>query len=683
MSGQEQFKNIFSALEPSQSTIQEVLQMKKLSEITQALGLTQNQIGLYIKENLIHPAHDVRKHFESGVLTQREVQQLRAVQCLRIHEFGLEEIKYLTVCAEASHDYLRQKSEKKMILYSKKEDVLSAVAVLQGNAPEGGERESLRREIRRYHHLSQLPNEKQTIMQKHGSAMALSAIVLALLAYLLSQLSRPAARVMAILALLGIGGLIAFVSGIVYLVRKKPPKEYSCKTVAVIEKINRVTEFDASFAIGKSVVPGSGFREQGQGGVWQFVFMLWNEIRPDHYFPILKLSHNGKERIATFRFGGFKHAWKAGDTIPVYLSETDNGIVYPENTSYLVKKSVLALCAAVLLCGVFCIGIGPVTRAANHAFVVYNMKEILFGLERDVYEGTETATSKDILLEFTHFTGSKKLALECQKGDCIYLETQNTADGHDIRFRADMKPELGFIRPDQYRGNLLSESKAVYSIAEDGIYYLNVGAYQASGRVRASVFPGKKLAEQAGNALNALADSQTLALKGNTRLVKKDVTGATATLYYDHGRYYQRTEEKQNKVINVQEMLFDGSTGWMRLQGQEWITSEAVTSELELLSELRQHAQNLILHPECYYGISYMEGSFLCSMTSDFLESLSTDDTMGNLYALIDESSGKASFFRCVYGFLGGGDVTASIEVMEDVDPAAEIDRVVSQLSSQ
>lgn len=697
MRDRDEIQNVFSAFELPQNSIQEVLHMKKIDEITKTTGLSRNQIGLYIRENLIHPAQSARKHFEIGILTESELQQLRAVQALRIHDFGLEEIKYLTVCGEASSEYLETKSEKKLVLYRNMEDVLSAVAALQANAPEGKELEKLRKEIRHYDYLPKDPNAKPSFLQKHFSAIALSVILAILLLTLFARLYRPASKILAVLAFVGVGAMIALGSGIVYLVKRKPPKAYSCKGTAVIEKVDRVTEFDTSFAIGKSIVPGSGFREQGQGGVWQFVFMFWNEIRPDHYFPIVRFSHNGQERIATFRFGAFRHSLKAGDTIPVYWSEADDGIVYPENTSFMVQKSICALCIAFLLGGIFCMEIGPVSRAANHEFTVYNMREILFGMEGDTFEGTEEISDSEILLEFTHFTGSRNMTIACQKGDVIYLETDSAAEGLDIRFRAEMKTELGILRPDQHLGDALSSSRAVYAIAKDGVYKLNVSAYQAAGRIHAIVYHGADMANMAGNALNALADSQSLVLKSTFLEEKEKPAETTTTLYYDHGRYYQRTEEKSGDSILIREALFDGNTGWVRTQTPDaaqptdWTQSTDVSSEPELIAFLRAEAAKLTGESEIYKGISYLEGSFLCSMTDEYLERLSADAgsvtyTLGSLLTKIDESSGKATFFRQVLIFTEeqneksvSGDTTFSVEVLQDIDPSAEIEKYLGE----
>lgn len=684
MNEQERIQNVFSALTPSQSTIQEVLKMKRVSEISQTLEITKTQIGLYISENLIHPAREAKKHFDSGVMTEPEVQQLQAVKCLRIHDFGLEEIRYLSVCGEASADYLRQKSEKKLVLYTNMEDVLSAVAALQANAPEGRELEKLRKELRRFPGLPRDPNEKPTFGEKYGAAIALTGILLILLVILFAKLEYPAAKVLAVLVLCAIGGLIALVSGIVYLVRRKPPKEYSHKTMAVIRKLDRVTEFDTTFAMGRSIVPGAGFREQGQGGIWQFVFMFWNEIRPDHYFPIVEFTHGGKERIATFRFGGFRHTWKAGDTISVFYSEDDDGIACPEHTGFMVKKSVLALCAAAILFGVFFPAIGPVTRAASSDFMVRDLHEILFGIEDNIYEGTEQISDSEIRLDFTHFSGSRHLPLNCRKGDCIYVETADSLDDLQLHLFVDMKTNMGRMIPDQYLWDEEHNgSKAVYPIAADGTYWLDISAYRAAGWVHAAVFPGKDAAVMAGDALNALADSRSLALKAfvgpNTETVE-----STTTLCVDNGRYYLKTED----VGGIQEVLFDGSAGWVRSGSGQWEPSAEVLPEPKLLSGLRADAAMLTRETEHFRGISYLEGRFFCYMTDDYLEGLGSASrtyTLGNVYAELEEASRAVSLFRLTFDFKEGQDgktVSAvfTVRAAEDMDPFMEIERHLKEV---
>lgn len=697
MKDQEKIQNVFSVFEPSEEMIQEVLTMTKISELTQSLGLTKTQIGLYIKEDLVHPMKDALKHLESGVLTEAEVRQLEAVQCLRVHEFGLEEIKYLTICKNAWKDYLQHKSEKKLMLYSYMDDVLSAIAVLQANAPEGKELEKLQRELRRFDHIPKDPNYKPSFQEKNLPIIALSAVLGILLITLFAKLNSLASRILAILVFFAIGALIALGAGIVYLVKQKPPKAYSIKGMAKIEKVDIVTEFDTTIALGKTVVPGAGFREQGNGGIWQFVFMFWHEIRPDHYFPIVRFSHNGTERIATFRFGGFKHTWESGTTIPVYWSEADDGIVYPENTSFVVKKSICALCIAFLLGGIFCYAIGPVMNAASSIFAVHDIHEILFGMEEDTYEGTELITDSEILLDFSHFTGSKKLALNCKKGDCIYLETTDYDESPEIHFMTELNPGHGFMIADQINYDQVPLSKFVYSIDIDGTYYVNVDAYKATGRVHAMVSQGKDIAQKAGTALNALAETQCMAYKTTVIEKKEEPIETTIELSCDNGRYYQKTEVKTGDQIQIQEILFDGTMGWSRTQtpGSEltmWTQTTDIPAEPDLLSFLQTNGEKLIDQSECFEDISCLDGSFICYMTNDYLKALSEETEsleykLGHVYILFDEITQKATFFRLTFEYnetQGDKTVsvskTSSVDVMENTDSAAEIQKHIAEL---
>lgn len=722
MNAQEQFQNTFSVFELPQERLQEVLHMEKLTNIIQSTGLTESQIGLYIKEKLIHPAAEAQKHFRAGVLLEEEACQLKAVQCLRVHAFGLEEIKYLTVCADAAQAYLQKKSEEKLMLYRNMEDVQEAIGVLQSHCPEGKELAALKRDVRRYAALPKDPNYKPTWWENHYPAVILTGILAILLAGLFVKMQSLAAKVLLVLALMAIGALLALGSCVVYLVRRKPPKAYSHKGMAVVEKVDRVTGFDTSFAMGKSIVPGSGFREQGQGGVWQFVFMFWNEIRPDHYFPIVRFSHNGQERIATFRFGGFKHFLKVGDRIPVYWSDEDDGIVYPENTSFMVQKSLAALCIGVLLGGFFCAEIGPVFRAANSDILIDDLQSVLFGGSSEVYEGTQTAGERELHMEFTQFTGVRRFELTCRKGEYIYVENEDwIEEGQNIQFIYSIMTGAGQLMPSLRQDAPVY--KAAFPIHKDGIYTLEITAHKAAGTFHAVVCSGLERMEEAANALNALADSDSLALKAISTSEKEKETQTETTLYYDCGRYYQRTEVSGGDVTTIQESLFDGTSGWSRIYNQgeaetEWVQSPTVPPVPAHMDGARKNARKLLENPENYKSYCYLDGEFTCSMTDEYLSSLladvvrqletmrgmvpeaqqesiqkmieqylATTYTWGYVTVKVDEATGKAVLFDSYIaaeeqqekGKVFSG-TRSIVEVIPEADPKAEIEKYLGQV---
>ena len=52
--------------------------------------------------------------------------------------------------------------------------------------------------------------------------------------------------------------------------------------------------------------------------MWQIHFMLWNEVRPDCWYPVIRYrDETGKERFNTFDYGGFRHSWNVGETVEI------------------------------------------------------------------------------------------------------------------------------------------------------------------------------------------------------------------------------------------------------------------------------------------------------------------------------------------------------------------------------
>ena len=98
--------------------------------------------------------------------------------------------------------------------------------------------------------------------------------------------------------------------------------------------------FNGSFARAGS--GGAGTREPGIGGTWQINFMLWNEIRPDCWFPVIRYTdETGKEQSRTFDYGGFKDTWKEGDQVQIAWDPEKKGYLYPLEGKWLQQKAIL------------------------------------------------------------------------------------------------------------------------------------------------------------------------------------------------------------------------------------------------------------------------------------------------------------------------------------------------------
>ena len=109
--------------------------------------------------------------------------------------------------------------------------------------------------------------------------------------------------------------------------------------------------FDASFARAGS--GSAGTKEPGIGGIWQIVFMLWNEIRPDCWYPVVLYNEDdGKIESATLLYGSFKNTWKIGEIVELSWDEKKKMIVYPLNKKWLSKKIYFYLIFTCILLGI-------------------------------------------------------------------------------------------------------------------------------------------------------------------------------------------------------------------------------------------------------------------------------------------------------------------------------------------
>lgn len=325
-------------------------------------------------------------------------------------------------------------------------------------------------------------------------------------------------------------------------------------------------------------------------------------------------------------------------------------------------------------------------------------------------------------MEFTQFTGVRRFELTCRKGEYIYVENEDwTKDWNNIQLRFAILTGTGQLMPSLRQDETVY--KAAFPIHKDGTYTLEITAHKAAGTFHAVVCSGQERMTEAANALNALADSDSLALKAVSESQKENGAQTETTLYYDHGRYYQRTEVSGGGVTTIQESLFDGTLGWSRIYNQgeaetEWVQSPTVPPVPAHMDGARKNARKLLDNPENYEGGSYLDGEFTCSMTQDYLSSLLADAvrqlemmrgmvpeaqqegiqkmidqylattyTRGYVTVEVDEAAGKAVLFDSYIEaeeqqgkekvFSGTRSI---VEVIPEADPKAEIEKYLGQL---
>lgn len=138
--------------------------------------------------------------------------------------------------------------------------------------------------------------------------------------------------------------LLFSVMGLRYLTCPLRARRYPCRGRGTATEVVAETGFDAGFARIGAQMHGAA-AEPGQGGFWQVWFMAWNELRPDHWFPVIHYTdENGQPRAASYPYGGLRGCWQPGQTLAIAWRPQDRGCVYPlDRAGWLVTKGLVYL----------------------------------------------------------------------------------------------------------------------------------------------------------------------------------------------------------------------------------------------------------------------------------------------------------------------------------------------------
>ena len=255
----------------------------KIHEVSLKTGLTEKAIRLYIQNGLIHPHVEEGLHRNSYTFSEKDIKELEEISRLEVHELANT----------------------------------SQVA------------NSLRPAI-----------EKEDTVKESISKRPLYICIILILLFIFLLFVHSKGGIFAVVLISSflyfLAGLISFVMTIRYgtatLRASKLPHKGKGTIVSVVEEHG----FDIGFSAGRG---SAGTKEPGIGGIWQIAFMLWNEIRPDCWYPvILYLSENGKKESATLRYGRFKNTLHIGDEIDIAWDEANPTFVSPLDKKYIAKK---------------------------------------------------------------------------------------------------------------------------------------------------------------------------------------------------------------------------------------------------------------------------------------------------------------------------------------------------------
>lgn len=250
-------------------------------------------------------------HNTSYDFSPEDIRQLKIVAALRAAEFSMADIREIQQHPEKLPHYLEDYREKLDAEIRRKQSLAEALDRL--SSAESGSLEAVANSMR--------PAQRQELENPSSPAggIIMLIVVLAVLGlYLLSSFWK--APIMALIPLGMIpafGGMVSIFMAYRYATCTHRAAKLPNRATAAVVSVAKETGYDAAYSIKTTATIGAP-RWGGQGGIWTLFFMIWGELRPDHWVPILQFTdRNGKLQSGEFLYGGLKHHFKEGEQVEV------------------------------------------------------------------------------------------------------------------------------------------------------------------------------------------------------------------------------------------------------------------------------------------------------------------------------------------------------------------------------
>ncbi len=305
----------------------------RIKEVSLKTGLTEKAIRLYIENGLIHPHVEAGIHRNTYTFSETDVRELEEISVFRKAGFSIFEISLTKEMPEKLPELLEKKQMSLEMEIDEKKSIKEAISRLEvhelGSASQVAD--SLRPAIKK-------DDELQETVPKRWLYLCITILIISI--FLLYVYSKGGIYVVKWTCsfLFFLAGLISGIMTIRYMTctrrANKMPNRGKGTVIAVIEEHG----FNAAFSSAGS--GGAGSKEPGVGGMWQIFFMLWNEIRPDCWFPVILYNvDEGKKESATWLYGSFKDTWNVGDVIDIAWKDDAPMVVYPLDKKWIAKKA--------------------------------------------------------------------------------------------------------------------------------------------------------------------------------------------------------------------------------------------------------------------------------------------------------------------------------------------------------
>lgn len=390
----------------------------KMKQVCEMTGLTEKAVRLYVQKELIKPLVEEGIHKNSISFTEENIEELKQIVTLREADFSISEILELKNNPEQVYALVQ---EKKSVMEAETEARVAIIKALEHMAPTDSTRlDKVTDQLAKG--TKEVPQKKHFFRNRLLTVLSL-LVIIGILSLTTFQDMPFAGRFFVELSVVLLVGAISVGLGVFYLLVPKKADKHPNHTTATVLDVTQDTRFDASFALGKSIVPGAGFREQGLGGNWTFFLMLFNEIRFDNWFPLLQYrDQNGILQAATMQYGLFRQNLKAGDTLEIAYDDENHGLVYPMEAPWLIRKGLVYLMAGILLLGISSFLLPRTVKVLSSPYAyIYASPMDLINLQTDRLDGTINASEQALSIHYNQITMIDSFRFYFHEGDVIVL----------------------------------------------------------------------------------------------------------------------------------------------------------------------------------------------------------------------------------------------------------------------
>lgn len=318
----------------------------KIGEAARETGLSEKAIRVYVENGLVKPEVTQSLHRNSYEFTRENVKQLEQIAVFRKAGFSLFEISIIQEQPQRLPELLESKRQSLELDISAQSGVREALERMQ--ASEVGNVDKVTRNLR-----YAVANQK--VKKKDGSRRWIIVAVTVLIVNAVClwvhyigicnrsgffvKLLPSEEKTIAGAILLALS-LPCLYMAMRYATCPRRSRRLPRHGAGTVTHVMEEHGFDGRFARAGS--GSAGTREPGIGGMWQIHFMLWNEVRPDCWYPVIRYrDETGKERSNTFDYGGFRHSWNVGETVEIAWNPGYPGYIYPLAGKWLKQKAML------------------------------------------------------------------------------------------------------------------------------------------------------------------------------------------------------------------------------------------------------------------------------------------------------------------------------------------------------